>query len=1230
MLANCTYGIGRDMFSKDEDDPMPSTEPLQDESDAPYDYSPRIYSLSHTPERSTKISVRLRSIHSGVTHSVAALLDSGATGMFIDREFVQRNSLETRPILKPTPVYNVDGTPNRNGSICEEYEAILEIGSHSERVSLAVTSLGGSPMIIGHGWLRKHNPEVNWETGQVMMTRCPSSCREPSSLHISSASQIKAVKAEEEGELMLEPGDGVFAAYLPDENEVAHLRATFSHSQRLAQEAADPTPPKQSFEDLVPKPYRDFEDVFSKDAFDRLPPRKTWDHGIELTPGAEPQSSRTFPLSPLEQKELDNFLQENLRNGRIRPSKSPFGAPVFFIKKKDGSLRLVQDYRKLNTVTIKNSYPLPLISDILNRLRGAKYFTKLDLRWGFNNVRIKEGDEYKAAFRTNRGLYEPLVMFFGLCNSPATFQTMMNDILENLIHQGCTVCFMDDILTFNKTLPEHRQTVREVLGLLRENHLFLKAEKCEFERQKIEYLGLVISENHVSMDPVKVKGVTDWPVPKKVKEVQSFLGFVNFYRRFIKDFSHIARPLHALTRKTTEWRWGEPQQAAFEALKHAITTAPVLVFPSDTGKFRIEADASNFATGAVLSQLQDDGKWHPVGFISKSFSDVERNYEIHDKEMLAIIRALEEWRHFLEGAHERMDIWTDHRNLQYFRTAQRLNRRQARWSLFLSRFDFELHHRPGRSMGKPDALSRRADHPHGTDDNSNITLLTPERFHIQVLNTPARTTLSTSEQDFLDRVRKCKDLDDAVVKALKDLEDNPKSLRSEEWARDKELVTFRGCVYVPQDADLRRDIVAAHHDSAITGHPGRWKTLELVSRNYWWPGISRYVAAYVRGCDACNRTKTFPARPMGMLMPNRVPDRRWQIVSTDLIGELPESKGYNAILVVVDRLSKRIHAVPTTTDVDSLGIARLFRDHVWRNHGLPEEIISDRGTVFISGFSDALGKLLGMKLSPSTAYHPQTDGQTERVNQEIEQFLRLFINHRQDDWSEWLPLAEFSYNNRVHAATRRTPFELDSGQHPRLGTEPRRETRVEAANEFTARMAAAQEEAKAALERAAQDMSRYYDQHRSPAPTYSIGDKVWLSSKNIVTDRPTAKLADKWLGPYPIASIVSRSAVRLQLPNSMKVHPVFNVTMIRPHEPDPILNRQPAPTPPPIIAGPPGEEEWEVERIDDVRRRYRKLQFLVKWKGWSNADRTWEPVENLERAPEAIAEFYRIHPTAMH
>ena len=353
--------------------------------------------------------------------------------------------------------------------------------------------------------------------------------------------------------------------------------------------------------------------------------------------------------------------------GRIRPSKSPMAAPVFFVKKKDGKLQLVQDYRALNAMTVKNKYPLPLIPELIAKLRGAKYFTKLDVRWGFNNVRIKEDDEWKAAFRTNRGLFEPLVMFFGLTNSPAMFQTMMDDVFEELISEGVVVVYLDDILIFTGTLDEHRNVTRWVMELLQKHKLYLRPDKCEFQKTTVEYLGVIISHNSVAMDPVKIAGVTEWPAPMNKKEVQSFLGFTNFYRRFIKDFSDHTCPLFDLTWNDCRWHWDVPEQSAFDKLKQSVTAAPVLISPDPTWPFRVEADSSDFATGAVLSQVS------AIAFLSKSLSPVERNYEIHDKEMLAIIRALQEWRHFVEGAEHPCEIWTDHKNLEYFMTAKQLN-----------------------------------------------------------------------------------------------------------------------------------------------------------------------------------------------------------------------------------------------------------------------------------------------------------------------------------------------------------------------------------------------------------------------------------------------------------------------------------------------------------------------------------------------------------------------------
>lgn len=513
-------------------------------------------------------------------------------------------------------------------------------------------------------------------------------------------------------------------------------------------------------------------------------------------------------------------------------------------------------------------------------------------------------------------------MFFGLTNSPATFQTMMNDIFQDLIMQGVVCMYIDDILIYTRTCEEHHRIARIVMEHLREHKLYLRLDKCEFERTRIEYLGLIISEGKAEMDPVKVAGVAEWPEPTNKKQVQSFLGFTNFYRWFIRDFSHHAQPLFDLTGKNAPWVWGEAQQTAFDDLKHAITSQPILTFADDSRPFQIEADSSDFATGAVLSQPSDDGKWHPVAFMSKSLNAVEWNYEIHDKEMLAIIRALEEWRHYLEGARHNFEIWTDHKNLEYFCTAQKLNWRQARWSLYLSRFNFALHHRPGKSMGKPDALSRRADHSDGWEDNKDIVLLRPSLFTIRTLEGLA---VEGKERDILCDI--CKGnregaREDAVARAAQELKKSlGKSLRSAEWRESQDLLYIRDRIYVPKNADLRCRIVEQHHDTQIAGHAGCWKTLELVSRNYWWPQMSRYIGLYCKTCDLCLRTKAQRHLPVGEIKPLPIPEGRWDAVSVDFIMELPESEGYDVIMVVVDTVGKRAHFIKTHTTVTALGAA---------------------------------------------------------------------------------------------------------------------------------------------------------------------------------------------------------------------------------------------------------------------------------------------------------------------
>ena len=513
--------------------------------------------------------VEIESTDTQRKYGVRALVDSGATGLFVDREYVKSNQIPTKKLSQPIPVYNVDGSANIDGSISEVVELLLRYERHSERALFCVTGLGKQNLILGHTWLKDHNPEIDWRTGKVEMSCCSPRCcngcrtdaREERKLAKKEAANINACRAgpfptaaedtpnceppTSDIPFDLEEGDHVWATGLLPKAE--YIQATSTISQRLAENFAKNTEPhptlptgRRGLKDLVPDYIKMFGQVFLEEGFTKLPNRKPWDHAIELVPSAQPKGCKVYPLSVMEQSKLDQFLSENLKTGHIRQSKSPMASPVFFIKKKDGFLRLVQDYRMLNEMTVKNKYPLPLISELINQLRGAKYFTKLDVRWGFNNVRIQEGDEWKAAFRTNRGLFEPLVMFFRLTNSPATFQTMMNDIFTDMISEGVVVVYLDDILIFTKDLDEHHWITERVLGRLAEHELYLRPEKCEFEKTQIEYLGLIISKNHVEMDPVKVAGVADWPEPLNKWEVQSFLEFANFYRRFIKDFSHHA------------------------------------------------------------------------------------------------------------------------------------------------------------------------------------------------------------------------------------------------------------------------------------------------------------------------------------------------------------------------------------------------------------------------------------------------------------------------------------------------------------------------------------------------------------------------------------------------------------------------------------------------------------------------------------------------------------------
>ncbi|KAF8754225.1 hypothetical protein RHS01_06321, partial [Rhizoctonia solani] len=785
--------------------------------------------------------------------------------------------------------------------------------------------------------------------------------------------------------------------------------------------------------------------------------------------------------------------------------------PVMFVPKKDGSRRLVVDYRRLNSRTKKNVYPLPRPDDLMAQLRGAKVFTKLDLRWGYNNVRVKEGDEWKTAFRTKYGLYESLVMTFGLTNAPASFQHFMNKLFKDLL-DVCVIIYLDDILIYSKDDATHLQHVHEVLRRLMENQLFCKASKCT-------------STSH----PPRMAHAT------KVKEVQSFLGFANFLRRFVANFSHMARPLHNLVKKDTPWQWNAREQEAFQGLKDAITNALVLCHADPAKPYFLETDASGAALGSILSQCQEDGRLHPLE--SRTF-----------------------------------------------------NRRHARWHLLLAGYNFQIVYRPGKQSGKPDALSRRSGH--ADIPPANQTMLPDPVF--------ANVALVTPKKELQRQIEAALDQDESLEEILQFLQNESKAPPSikgafKDYQMEAGLLFYQGRIVVPDVGTLRTNLLQIFHDSPLAGHPGRQRTLELVSRNYYWPGIRADTYWHVDSCETCQRIwkpkyASIPPQPL------ELPSQPWQHVSYDMIVDLPKDGNNDSILVIVDSFTKYVVLVECSKKLKAPELADLFLRHVWKRYGMPEKTVSDRGRVFNNKFLRALYRRLGIDPHFSLAYHPQSDGQTERVNPTVKHFLRAYSGINQKDWVKWLPMAEFAYNNAVHSATGKTPFKALYGWEPAL-TPSNIPTDVPEADDLATEMEAQWREVEAALRQSKERMT-----------AGGTGEPLKTLSP---------KLTEQRLGPFKVTKKISNRAYRLELPPSMKIHDVFYVGLLSKVKRD--KKRTFENRPPPVTVD--GEEEYEVEGITDMEKRGKEWFFRVKWKGYGSEENTWEPRENLKNAEKILKKF---------
>lgn len=1076
------------------------------------------------------------------------------------------------------------------------------------------------------------------------------------------------------------------AAGTPSDLDLAELKI----SQPQFFEPLSPAEFKKETTDLLailPPTYHSFLDIFRPSSGTQtLPPHRKYDMRIELIPNHKLRAAPLYRLSAPEEQVMLETLTRELAAGRIRPSNSPYGSPTFFVPKSDGRYRMVVDYRHLNRNTTPDVYPLPLIDQIMAQLGTAKYFTKLDLVGAYQLLRVAEGYEHLTAFRTQFGMFESCVVRDGLRNAPAVFQHFLNEVFRELLGRG-VIIYIDDILIYSNSLEDLRTLTHRVFDLAQQASLYMKASKCEFERTSVLFLGFQISSSGITTNPKKIEAISTFPVPKSLSEARSFIGLVSYYRRFVPEFASIASPITGLTKKDIPFIWEKPQQQAFETLKRHLTSSPTLAHYNPLAKTILQTDASFFGWGFVLSQIDPvTQREHPVAIESGRFSGAKMNYSTTEKEFLAIVEGFVRCRHMLLQVHT--TVLTDHHNLSFWMTPRQLSPRQARWAEILAPFSFDIVYRPGKQAVMPDALSRRSDYHEGKgstyQQDLNFTQALPTfvnpaetplpsnlpdaRPVLRALSQhPSRPpTSSVSDRDyFIDDADilhgLAGDSDIAAVRAemlalvcascshptcqqapseppslsqLRRTNHNP-SLTSPAWTR-RGFLSFQHRAYVPNHNDARLKILRTRHDSLLAGHPGIAKTLELISRDYIWIGLRRDVEAYVAGCDVCQRTKSSHQRSHPHLRPLEVPKVPWRHLSMDFIEPLPPSNNFNSILVIVDRLTKWSIFIPTTTKLSAPGLATLFTSCVLSQHGLPDSIVSDRGSKFVSKFWRHLMAQLGIRLNLSTAYHPQTDGQTERVNQTVEQYLRIFTSYNQDDWDILLPQASFHYNNTLHSATRLTPFFANFGYHPRWADELRRSdvTEVPDAVRVASSLLHLHDQCAANITLANKRYSTAYNRKHTAGPLFEVGDHVLLSMENMKTTRPSKKLDYRHAGPFRVLAKISDYAYQLDIPADWHRFDIFPVSLLRPYTP-PLYPHQTT-TPSPLATLDNDASTIPLYRIATFLNSRNnsdsgKLEYLVEWEGLEGTAEqvSWMSPSSLTDDPRftaAVEEFHLLHP----
>jgi len=816
-----------------------------------------------------------------------------------------------------------------------------------------------------------------------------------------------------------------------------------------------------------------------------LSEHKSWDHEISLLDDKQPRWMPLYSMSKDQLKKVRTYLEENLKRGFIRPSKSSAEYLILFVSKKNDTKWLCVNYRQLNKITRWDSYSLLLIRELQDRLSRVKWFTSLNLKEAYYQVQMKEGKEWKTVFWTRYRHYKYTVMLFELKNTPTTFQRLINDMLREYL-DDFTITYLNDILIYSDDLEMHCSHVHKVLRKLNKRALYVKKSKSKFEAKEIKFLDYVIQSEQIKKNLKKTDAVRNWPSPKWVKKVQAFLRLTNYYQKFISNYARIAESLTQLMRKNKKWHWDMKQKDAFHALKKSLSRTAHLRILNSTCKKVLKTDASNFAVGACLYQIKD-GQKRPIAYRSRKLSELEKRYEVHDKELLVIVKALQDWRPYLTDTEKPIQIYTDHKNLRNFATTKQLNQWQVCWAKQLADYEFQIHYKKGNENGEADALSRQPDHKE------------VKKIHVKIL----------SEDD-----------KEILTKGL--------------------AATYR----VKQALLTDKELIQVCHNSRASGHLEVKRIEDLIWRRHNISDLRDQITEYIAKCNSCCRNKIQRDKRYDRVTQLDILNVPWESITMNFITKLPTSKNltwevkFDSILTIVDRLTKYTMFIPFKKTTTAPVLMYTILQELVNNHELSKKFITDRDKLFTSKFWETLTAELRINHKMLMAYHSQTNEQSKQMNQMVKMYLRHYVNKNQNNWVQLLLTAQFVYNNTQNETTEETPFQVNYEYNPKVWQE------LQAHKSQSQKVILDIIEIKK-LHRDLANRIQQQLKRMTEVKPFMIEERVYLRTNNIHVKQRSKKLNNKSIKPFKIKRNIKKLSYELDLLKEMRIHPVFHAFMLQ-------------------------------------------------------------------------------------